>query len=418
MTQMIRMMMVVAAVAVILVGCGEEEEHLEPVPYDVLVSIERTEELTFKETVDALQEEFAISDEQVAPYKQTVNMAALRSRAYKAYVITYRTTDPNGHPVVASGVVYYPKTGKPRGVIEALTFNKNKYQYPSNELTNMEVVQGMAGYIVLAADQIGCGATDSMIFPYLYHDNIAQVCADLRRAATELVRNEYGRSMPSWTLISGFSLGASAAWALARYYHQHPELGVQVDEVWMSGGVYRPMTALLHQLQTGQAEYAFIPNVIYAINHYDSLGIDLHEVFRGELAEHYEEWCTGRVPLADLSLRLGPDIRQYLNMEFFDNGFNGLDEGGQDDNGLNGLDEGGQLRESIERLAVPMDWKPDCNVHLYHGSADTYVPVSCSEELAAYLQSVGANVDYVTTETGHWENGISMASEMAKFLYK
>ena len=121
--------------------------------------------------------------------------------------------------------------------------------------------------------------------------------------------------------------------------------------------------------------------------------------------------------LADLSERLGPNVREYLNLDFFDNEFNKLNEGGQN-NGLNGLDEGGQLRESIERLAVPMDWKPDCNVHLYHGSADTYVPVSCSEELAAYLQSVGAQVDYVTTETGHWENGISMASEMAKFLYK
>ena len=386
----------------VMSACKEEEEHLPPIPYSVLVSIDKTEEVTFNETIASLQEEYAISDEKVAPYKQTLNMAALRSRVYRAYVIKYHTTDPNGHPVIASGVVYYPKSGKPRGVIEALSYNKNKFQYPSNQLRNMEVVQGMAGYVVLVSDQIGFGATDSMVPPYFYHDNVAKVCADLRQAATELVRNEYGRSMPTWTLISGFSLGASGAWALARYYHQHPELGVHVSEVWLSGGAYQPVKVLQHQLRTGQAEYAFIPNTIYAINQYDSLEIDLHEVFSGELAEHYEEWCTGRVALADLSQRLGPDISRYLNLDFFTESNASYQK----------------LLASLERSTIPNDWIPDGNVHIYHGSADSYVPVSCSKELAAYLQSVGVNVDFVTTETDHWENGVAMGSEMAKLLYK
>ena len=394
--------LLVAMVMMVIAGCKEEEEHLSPLPYSVLVSIEKTEEITFDETIASLKEEFAISDERVEPYKQTLNMAALRSRVYRAHVITYHTTDPNGHPVIASGVVYYPKSGHPRGVIEALSFNKNKFQYPSGQLRNMEVVQGMAGYIVIVSDQIGCGATDDMLFPYLYHDNVAKVCADLRQAATELVRNEYGRSMPSWTLISGFSLGASSAWALARYYHQHPELGVQVSQVWLSGGAYQPVKVLQHQLRTGQAEYAFIPNTIYAINQYDSLEIDLHEVFSGELAEHYEEWCTGRVALADLSQRLGPDISRYLNLDFFTES--------------NACYQ--KLLACLERSTIPNDWVPKCYIHLYHGSEDTYVPISCSEELAAYLMSVGAQVDYVTTETGHWENGIAMGVEMAKLLYK
>ena len=386
----------------LMVSCEDDEERLEPLPYQVLDSIYSTTTISFDEALSAMIEEFGISEEQIDPHRQQAKLASMRSRRYNAHVVTYHTTDPHGQPVLASGVIYFPKSGKPLGVIEAISLNKNKYECPSKHLANIGLMQGMSGYIVIMSDQIGSGATESMLFPYLNNDNIAKVSADLRVAATELVRNIYGCSMPSWTLISGFSLAASGAWALARYYHLHPELGVKVNQIWMSGGAYRPMLVLKHQLQTLYADYAFIPNCLYSVNYYDHLGLNLQEAFRGELREHYEEWCTGYVPLADLSLLLGPDISQYLNLDFFN-----------DDNA-----DYQRLCASIERLGIPNDWVPTCPVHIYHGSEDTYVPIASSDELANYLQSVGADVDYVVTETDHWNNGILMGADLAKYLYK
>lgn len=386
----------------LLTACESDEERLEPLPYQVLVSIQSTTEITFDEGLQGLIEQGRMTEEDLAPYKQRLDMAAMRSRRYDAHVVTYHTTDPNGHPVVASGVVYYPKTGKPRGVIEAISFNKNKYQCPSKQLANISLMQGMAGFIVIVSDLIGCGATDEMLIPYFYHDNAAKVSADLRQAATELVRNVYGRQMPAWTLISGISFAASEAWALARYYDKHPELGVKVNQVWISGGAYHPLAVFDYQLQARHTDYVFIPSAICSINHYDSLGLDLRNVFQGELSEHYAEWCTGKKDQDFLKEHLGTDIGQYLNLDFF-----------SEDN-----EDYQKLHTSVGHFTIPNDWKPTCDVHIYHAANDTYVPIICADELAEYLRSIGAQVDYVVTDSGHWDNGIKMALEMAEFLYK
>ena len=385
-----------------VVSCQSDEERLEAQPYQVLDSILSTTDISFDEALEALFEEASISEEQVAPYRQTMKMAALRARNYKAYTISYHTIDPNGHPVIASGVVYYPKTGTPRGVIEAVSYIKDKNECPSKQLANLQMIQGMAGYIVLVPDLIGFGTTESLPIPYFNHDNVARVSADFRLAATELVRNVYGRKMPSWTLLSGISLAASEAWALARYYHFHPELGVHVNQIWMSGGAYDPLAVLEHQLSTQFTEYAFIPNVVCSVNYYDDLGLNLQNVFKGELSQHYEEWCTGYMPVFDLTDILGTDLGQYLNLDFF-----------KEEN-----PDYQRLKTSIEHFTIPNDWVPSCHVHIYHGRDDTFVPVSCSENLANYLRSVGANVDFVVTETGHIDNIIEMGVDMVEKLYK
>ena len=385
-----------------LVSCQQEEERLKEEPYQVLNAILSTDEVIFEDAVNKLAEDVGLTTEDTEPYKKEINMAALKARKYKAYTITYHTTDPHGNPVISSGVVYYPKSGSPRGVIEAVSFNKNKNKCPSKQLANLEVLQGMAGFIVLAPDLIGCGSTESMVIPYLYLDNVAKVSVDFRLAATELVRNVYGRSMPEWTMISGISLAASEAWALARYYHIHPELGVHVNQIWMSGGAYDPQLVLENQLSTCHAEYAFIPNVLYSINHYEGLGLNLNDIFRGELSQHYEEWCTGYMAVLDLTERLGTDLTQYLNIDSF-----------KDENPNYQL-----IKKCVEKMVVPNDWVPSCKIHIYHGRNDTFVPIACSDELVEYLRSVGARVDYVVTEEGHFETTIAMGVDMVKMLYK
>ena len=384
-----------------LISCESEQEHLKPEPYQVLDSILSTHEVVFKEAVNEMLEDVGLTQDDLKPYKHEIDLAALRARKYKAYVITYHTTDPHGRPVIASGVVYYPKSGRARGVIEAVPFNKNKYKCPSKQLANLEVMQGMAGFIVLVPDLIGCGSTESMLIPYLYIDNITKVSADFRRAATELIRNVYGLPMPEWTMISGISLSASEALALARYYHFHPELGVKVNQLWIAGGAYNPQLVIDSQLRTCHSEYAFFPNVLCSVNHYDGLGLNLKDIFRGELKEHYEEWCTGYMPILDLTKRLGTDLNSYLNVDYFNK---------ENPNYLS-------LKNSFAKFAVPNDWVPSCEIHIYHGKNDTFVPIECSEQLVEYLKSVGADVHYVETDEGHFETTIIMGVDMVKLLY-
>jgi pimeloyl-ACP methyl ester carboxylesterase len=399
--------LLLALPAMTVASCDDGETRLEPVPYQVADSIYPPVELTFNQVKDSLLKkggltEGELDEESLRRYSSQIDLAAMRARKYNAHVVTYHTTDPNGHPVIASGVVYYPRTGKPIGVIEALSFNKNKDDCPSRNIANVEVIQGMSGYIVITSDQIGSGSTEDMHFPYLNHDNITRVCADMRAAATELVRNVYGRAMPQYTIVTGFSLAAAEALALACHYDKHPELGVQVNEVWMSGGPYNPLTILDEQLQSRYAEYAFIPNVIYSLNHYEELGLDLSKVFAGELSKHYEDWCTGHFHVHELSYMLGTDVSRYLNMDFF-----------TDTN-----PEYQRMRAAMQNYVLSIDERPSCTIHLYHGQRDEYVTIKCAEELAAQLRAVGADLDYVVTNDRHAENIMAMAATMFERLYK
>lgn len=391
------------AVLASLTACEKEEkEHLEPIAYQVLDSIVSTSSINFDQALVSLYDNELGADEAlISKYNSLIKLGKLRSRAYKAYVINYHTTDPNGKPIVASGVVYYPNSGKPLGVLESVPFNKNRDRCPSQQIANLQALLGMKGYIILVPDQIGCGATADIPISYLYSDNAAKVCADFRLAATELVRNIYGYSMPSWTMVYGISLSASAAWALARYYHQHPEVGVRVNQIWMCSGIYKPKEALIHYLKQESTFYACLPNILYSTNYYDQLGINLQNVFRGELSLHYEEWCSGEIGIFELTNRLGEEISQYLNMDFF----------------VDSNPDYQKILQAADRQVIPNDWKPGCPVHIFHSDDDTLAPFASAEELANHLRSLGVEVEFEVTHNGHVDNCAVMTAELAKYLY-
>ena len=126
------------------------------------------------------------------------------------------------------------------------------------------------------------------------------------------------------------------------------------------------------------------------MDYYDNLGLDFTKVFCGDLLEHYQEWCTGDVPVGELTSYLGYDLQTYLQMDFF-----------SPEN-----PDYHRLMEVVKSKAIPNDWKPRARVHLVHSREDTYVPRACSDELYAYLQSVGADVEYTMMEEDHVSGGI------------
>ena len=385
-------------------SCESGEGLLEPKPYQVLDSILSIKDISVEDVrnsmIDLLRE--AGYDERlIEPYKDKIGLASLRARKYWAYTISYHTVDPNGIPVIASGVVYYPKSGTPRGVIEALSYNPEKNGCASKKIINLQQAIGMAGFIILVPDGIGCGTTESQPIPLFYNENVAKVSADFRLAATELVRNVHGREMPQWTLVTGISLAASGAWALARYYQTHPEMEVHVDQIWIAAGVYNNLAVLEHVLSTRYSEFAYIPNSLYSLNYYDRLGLNLEDLFTGELREHYEEWCAGYVSLFELSPRLGPYLDQYLNLDFF-----------KEEN-----PDYLRLKASIGRLTVPNDWVPSCPVHIYHGRDDSVVPFFTSRELVDYLRSVGAKVNFRVIDGGHIDGCVQMEIDLVERLF-
>lgn len=378
------------AVLFFLVACSEKDETVPPLEPQVLEEVVKTETVTLQEIVDYLYGDFNMSAEQQAELEQ--NLAPLRLIACNmtAHTVRYRTTAPDGSPVTASGVVYYPKRSTPRGVLEVMPINKGKKNCVSHNPLTIEAIVGCMGYICIIPDLIGCGASDDLPISYMQHENSAVVAADLRRAAAELIRNTYGRQLPSTSYIGGYSLGASIAWALARHYALHPELGVTVEELWCGGGAYDPSVAIEAFMTTRYSQYPILPNIIYSMNFYDHLGLDFTKVFRGDLLEHYQEWCTGDVSIVELASLLGYNLETYLQMDFF-----------SPEN-----PDYRWLMEVVKSKAIPNDWKPQAQVHLVHSREDTYVPRACSDQLYAYLKSIGVDAEYTMMEEDHVAGGI------------
>lgn len=390
------------AVLFFLIACSDNDGILSPIEPQVLEEVVGTQTVTLQEILDQLYEDFSMTEEQRANTEQNLALMRLIACNMTAHTVRYRTTAPDGSPVTASGVVYYPNRSAPRGVIEAMPINKSKRNCVSRNPLTIEALVGCMGYICIVPDLIGCGASEALPISYMQHENSAVVAADLRRAAAELIRNTYGRQLPSTSYIGGYSLGGGIAWALARHYALHPELGVKVEEVWCGGGAYDPSVAFNSFLNTRYSQYSIVPNIIYSMNYYDHLGLDFTKVFRGDLLEHYQEWCKGDIPLGELTSMLGYDLQTYLQLDFF-----------SPEN-----PKYSWLMEVLKSKAIPNDWKPRARVRLVHSREDTYVPRACTDQLYAYLQSVGADVEYTMLEEDHVMGGILWGQAILQELGK
>ncbi|MBP5381273.1 MAG: alpha/beta fold hydrolase [Bacteroidaceae bacterium] len=387
--------------AVPLLWCAcSEEEWLSPIEYNVLEEIKAKEVITLQETLDYLFEDYGVTPEMQADIEHRVEPLRLLTTDLVAYTITYNTTSPDGQPIVASGVVYYPKRGNPKGMLEVSPINKSKIDCASKSVRTAEIIPAFLGYICVIPDLIGCGVSEDLPISYMQHENAAVVSADLRKAAAELIRNTYGKALPNQSILFGYSLGGAISWSLARHYQLHPELGVKVTEVFTGGGAYNPLTAIEAFLATGSSQYAILPNIIYSMDYYDQLGLDFTKIFKGKLLEHYDEWCQGFIPIQELTKELGYDLDGYLELPFFST-----------EN-----PEQQHLMDVAATKAIPNDWIPKAKVHLYSSKDDTYVPRQCSDQLYEYLVSVGADVEYTLMDEDHVMGGLVFGQAFLEHL--
>ena len=389
---------------VALGACSDEEIPIEELQYEKFDGILYEKTITLRETMQDVLRQYEITDEMLKPYEGVLKVLFGLDVRYKVYAITYHTVTPQGSPIKASGVIYYPLSTKPKGVLEISPVNKSKGTCGTERCTMAEILPGMMGYICLVPDLIGCGSTAELPISYLQHENIAVVSADLRCAAEEFIRSVCHHELGKESILFGYSLGGSGIMSLARYYAQHASLGVKVKHIFAGGGAYNPIQVVKAQLVCSRSDYAIIPNILYSLNYYDQLDLDFSKLFKGELLENYETWCDGYMPIADLTKKLGNDISNYLSDELIDH--------------IQTDDEFKPLMRVLEKNRVPHDWKPEAKVHLFHSKYDYYVPTVCGDEMYAYLQEVGADVTYKLYEAEHVESGLLMEIDFFKFLLK
>lgn len=321
-----------------------------------------------------------------------------KSLTFRIAALEYATVDPNGNPVMASGLVFHPMNRKSKGVVDLLPLARVGDNGASAEFYASEGLIALSGYTVILPDLLGFGVSkETTKSPFLMTENTGRVAYDMRRAAAKYLWDEFGYALPAETIIVGYSLGGSAALATQKYYETYHARTVKIKEVHAGGGAYDLTAAFDTFSKTGYSDYPAVPNVILAFKHYyfDYFGkeLALEKVFTGELLANYSDWYSGKYPPDKIIEMLGSDIHAYMHKDFF--------KPFEQQNS-----EFKKLHPYLKENSVSDGWKPQAPIYLIHSNNDTYVPTACAEVAVKKFRRAGAKISYTTYPGTHGSVGI------------
>ena len=312
---------------------------------------------------------------------------------FRVTAISYPTVDPNGEPVEASGLVYHPVNRKSRGVIDFLpSAHMDNDGGGTDQMYAEEAVLILMGYTIIMPDLIGSGISKDKYIPFLMSENTGRVAYDMRRAAAQYLWDEFGYTLPSETIIMGYSLGGSAALATQKYYETHHANTVKVKEVYAGGGAYDLPAAFAAFAKTGLCVYPAVAKTILAFKHYYfdyyGLELDLGQIFTGDLVLHCEDWFSGHYKSSEIVAKIGTDLHAYMHPDFF--------KPWDQQN-----DELKKLQPLLISNSVSEGWRPKAPIHLTHANNDLLAPTECADAVVKKLRRAGANVSYSTYPGNH-----------------
>jgi len=290
-----------------------------------------------------------------------------------SYRLTYMTTDKNGMPVKASGLVSVPI--KPVVVASpvlsyqhATTFHDD--QAPSRKVEAVEppLVLASLGYIVVSPDYVGFGASKGVEHPYLTATPAARAVIDMLAAAQKWRLRE-GVADNGQLFLAGYSEGGYATMAAHRVIQQEGgALATQLQAAVPGSGPYDVQETLDEQLRR-------LPSSLRRLLDPGNLS-KLPGSVRDELRR--------------LLLRqMVPEDADVTYQTLF------LDRYLADD------------KESIARdHSVHLGWAPAVPVYMFHGREDKTVPYSAALSALRSFEAAGARghvtlTDCTTPELGH-----------------
>lgn len=294
-----------------------------------------------------------------------------------AYRLEYTTSDVNGQPIRASGLVGVP--AKAAGAASPVL----SYQHgtifrdseaPSNNAVASEVALVMAsvGYIVLAPDYVGYGASKGAPHPYLLSGPSAAAVVDFLTAA-QTWRRQQGVADNGQLFMTGYSEGGYVTLAAHRalQWGNSPHLQ-NLRQVVVGAGPYNV-----------QATMDGLVDVVRQEN--KVVGALINPGFLRYLGGSAQR----EVRRALLKALLPNDADVVIDATFIDNFLS-------DD------------VPNLNRLSNVHQWRPTLPVSFYHGKDDRTVPYASAASTVQTMQAQGAGDlvslnDCPATPAGHLE---------------
>lgn len=307
----------------------------------------------------------------------------------RIYRIEYWTTNYDGQPTVASGLVALPKKAAPDAVVECLHGTTTLRNATPSKPTLLEGVAGSAvfaggGYLLVMPDYIGLGTSRAM-HPYLHAKTTADTSIDMLKAAHAFA-GTIGVTWPTSLYLTGYSQGGHAAAATQRALEALNDPRFRLVASAPSSGTYNLADLIFPFALKGESS-AHSLYLAYMVRAYSAIYKQpIESVIKEEYAVQLPVLFNGEHDGGPIMEALPRNPRDMFAASFLDDYDNGRPTWLLT-----------ALRENEAHL-----WTPRTPMRIYYGAKDIDVTPEESVQAAAEWTKRGAKVELINTgDYGH-----------------
>ncbi|WP_188547945.1 alpha/beta hydrolase family protein [Hymenobacter qilianensis] len=301
-------------------------------------------------------------------------VSALTQYSIRVYKLTYTTPNTDGRPVTASGAVLVPVASQPLPLLSyqhGTISPKDEARAPSYYRSGGEVwtaisVLASSGYLVVAPDYIGYGASKSLPHPYEHAASLASASLNMMRAAREFCKQEKIQ-LNDKNFLLGYSEGGFATLALHKLIEEQHATEFTVTASAPGAGAYNK-SAFANYILKSDKPLNFLGSYVWVLDTYNRV-YNINRPYTGYFQEPWASQLQAN-PFAKV-----PEQAKELFTEPFRAGV------------LNKTD---QPITAAFRDNDIYDWRPRAPLALFHGTADDYVPFFNSENAYKAMRARGA----------------------------
>lgn len=324
--------------------------------------------------------------------------------------IEYNATGVDGKHVTASGVIAIPEgTISYEHLLSIQHGTLDMEEAPSKQLFYYEMMPVVSGHIVVMADYLGYGSsqTPDRQHPYLHNKLTGTACADMIEAAREYLKYKSITENDDDIELLGYSQGGQATIATLLELEERGQ-AESIRGVYAGGGVYdlintlevftSPTIGPMSYMHTGYA-----PNLIRGMVYGEQLTVSDENLYAPEVIDEGLNEMFSTRPLSEWHNALGNDITKVLSHDFF---------AAPDYN--NNKDVQAVIEALRKNSLVNTSFQPQTPIMLYHSPKDDFVPYSNAVNAHKLWQSstlvdlsmpshVLGGVEFMLRYMGLWE---------------
>jgi Secretion system C-terminal sorting domain len=227
------------------------------------------------------------------------------------YRILYTTTDIQGQPDTASGLLIVPD--QPDFIYPLLCYQhgtvNSRWDVPSQLAGGYELAMALSGkgYVVVAPDFLGLGEARGL-HPYVHSETEARAAIDMLYAARQYDAENDFVTINDQLFITGYSQGGHAAFAAHKYIQQDFSDDFTVTASAPMSGPYSISDKMI-DFTLGDEEYGFVAYIVWTSLSYNlaaggTLFSDLNEVFKAPYVPYITQFANEEITLDELNTAL------------------------------------------------------------------------------------------------------------------